>query len=56
MKRVVLLQACTGIEMAVLAGYATKNYSRKGELSAFEKQTMTCKEIALEQGKMAGYL
>lgn len=39
-----------------LAGCATKNYGRQGELTEFERQTLTCREIELEEAKVHGYL
>lgn len=39
-----------------LAGCATKNYGRQGELTEYEKKTMTCREIELEAAKVHGYL
>jgi len=40
----------------VLAGCATKNYGRQGTLTDFEKQTMSCREIDLEEAKVYGFL
>lgn len=42
--------------VAAVAGCATKNYGRQGELTAYEQQTMTCREIELETAKVHGYL
>ncbi len=39
-----------------MAGCATKNYGRQGELTDYERQTMTCREIALEEAKVMGFL
>ena len=39
-----------------VAGCATKNYGRQGELTDFERQTMACREIEMEQAKVHGYL
>jgi hypothetical protein len=39
-----------------LSGCATKHYGREGELTQFEKSTMTCREIALEQAKVDGFV
>ena len=41
---------------AILAGCATKNYGRQGELTEFEKNSMSCREIDLEMAKVHGYL
>lgn len=40
----------------LLSGCATKNYGRQGEITEYEKQTMTCREVALEQAKVTGFL
>lgn len=42
--------------LIVLAGCATKNYGRSGNLTAFEQQTLTCREIELEEAKTQGFL
>ena len=42
--------------LIALAGCSTKNYGRQPELTAFEKSTMTCREIELEQAKVQGFL
>lgn len=39
-----------------LTGCATKNYGRQGELTKYEKDTMTCRELALEQAKVKGFI
>ena len=39
-----------------LTGCATKNYGRQGELTQYEKDTMTCREIALEKAKVQGFI
>ncbi|MFT0531620.1 hypothetical protein ACMHYJ_02125 [Castellaniella hirudinis] len=39
-----------------LTGCATKNYGRQGELTDYERQTMTCREMELETAKVHGYL
>ena len=51
MKKVLLAVLVLG-----LAGCATKNYGRQGELTTYERQTMTCREIALEEAKVMGFL
>lgn len=40
----------------LLTGCATKNYGRQGELTDYERQTMTCREMDLETAKVHGYL
>lgn len=47
---VAMLVAATG------SGCATKNYGRQGELTDYERQSMTCREIEIERAKMQGYL
>ncbi|WNG69315.1 hypothetical protein [Cupriavidus gilardii] len=44
--------------VAVIAatGCATKNYGRQGTLTDYEKQTMSCREIQLEQAKVHGFI
>ncbi len=42
--------------VVILAGCATKNYGRQGELTDYEKNAMTCREMALEQAKVMGFL
>ncbi|MDK3025450.1 hypothetical protein QO239_22895 [Cupriavidus taiwanensis] len=42
--------------MLALQGCATKNYGRQGNLTDFEKQTMSCREIELEQAKVQGFI
>lgn len=44
--------------LAVLATTAcsTKNYGRQPELTSFERQTMSCREIDLEEAKVQGFL
>ncbi|OCG16916.1 MULTISPECIES: hypothetical protein [unclassified Gilliamella] len=52
MNKLNLLILCLAL---VLTGCATKNYGRQGELTQYEKDTMTCREIALEQAKIEGF-
>lgn len=42
--------------MLCLTGCATKNYGRQGELTKYEKDTMTCREIALEKARVQGFI
>lgn len=39
-----------------LAGCATKTYGRQGELTSYEIQTMTCREIELEIAQTRGFI
>lgn len=42
---------------ALLAsGCATKNYGRQGELTSYEQQNLTCRDIDLESAKVHGFL
>lgn len=52
MKLIALALAST----LALTGCATKHYGRQGELTSYEKETMTCREIALENAKVMGFL
>lgn len=40
----------------IMSGCATKNYGRQGDITDYEKKTMTCREIALEEAKVVGFL
>ncbi|MFG9286469.1 hypothetical protein ACEP1S_28160 [Pseudomonas aeruginosa] len=51
----VLLGAVMLVSLSV-AGCSTKNYGRQPELTDFERQTMSCREIDLEQAKVQGFL
>ncbi|KDP89480.1 hypothetical protein CF70_031270 [Cupriavidus sp. SK-3] len=44
-----------GICLLMAQGCATKNYGRVGTVTDFERQTMNCREIQLEQAKVAGF-
>lgn len=48
--------AVMSLAIIVSSGCSTKNYGRQPELTSFEKQTMTCREIDLEQAKVQGFL
>jgi hypothetical protein len=39
-----------------IQGCATKTYGRQGSLSAFEKNTMSCREMDLEIAKTRGFI
>lgn len=41
---------------SLLCSCATKNYGRQGTLTDFERQTMNCREIEIEQAKMQGFI
>lgn len=42
--------------VTAITGCSTKNYGRQPELTSFERQTMTCREIDLEEAKVHGFL
>lgn len=42
--------------LIVLSGCSTKNYGRQGEVTQYEQDTMTCREIELEEAKVHGFL
>ncbi|URF05457.1 hypothetical protein [Cupriavidus campinensis] len=50
-KMLLVVGAC----LLTLQGCATKNYGRQGNLTSIEKETMTCREIQLEQAKVMGF-
>jgi hypothetical protein len=39
-----------------IQGCATKTFGRQGELTSFERESMTCREIALESAKVNGFI
>lgn len=41
---------------ALLAGCATKHYGRMGELTPMERDTLTCREIALDRARTQGFI
>ena len=53
MKRTVLLGAVIAAA-ATLAGCATKQFAQVGDLTDYEKSTMSCREIDLEVAKTQG--
>lgn len=52
MKKVLLIATV----VMTLSGCATKNYGRQGEITEYERSTMTCREADLEIAKVHGYL
>jgi len=44
-----------GLCLLVVQGCATKHYGRVGTVTEFERQAMTCREIALEQARVNGF-
>ncbi len=44
------------LALVTLQGCATKHYGRQGNLSAYEVDTMTCREINLEMAKVRGFI
>ena len=48
---------CSAITVLVsFQGCATKTYGRQGSLTAYEKETMTCREIELDLAKTRGFV
>lgn len=50
------LRLLIAMATVLVAGCATKNYGRQGELTGYERDTMTCREIDLEVAKVHGFL
>jgi len=48
--------AATMLAAAALTGCATKTYGRVGPLTAFEKDSLTCREIALDTARTNGFI
>lgn len=48
--------AAAALAAIAATGCATKNYGRQGTLTDYEKQTMSCREIQLEQAKVQGFI
>lgn len=46
----------TLVLLAAAAGCATKTYGRLGELTRFERDTMNCREIALDRARTQGFI
>lgn len=44
------------LAVTAVVGCSTKNYGRQPELTSFERQTLTCREIDLEEAKVQGFL
>lgn len=42
--------------LVVLSGCATKHYGRQGDLTQFERVSLSCREIDLELAKVEGFL
>ncbi len=42
--------------LIIFQGCATKHYGRQGELTAYEIDTMSCREINLEMAKVRGFI
>lgn len=40
----------------MVSGCATKNYGRQGEVTSYERSTLTCREIDIETAKVHGFL
>lgn len=50
------VSALTAVIAFGATGCATKHYGRQGTLTAFERDTMTCREIDLEIAKVNGFV
>lgn len=44
-----------GLAVLAIQGCATKNFGTQSPLTDFERQTLTCREIELEQAKVQGF-
>ncbi|MHC1701473.1 MAG: hypothetical protein AB9900_10900 [Humidesulfovibrio sp.] len=44
------------IVLATLQGCATKTYGRQGEVTSFEKNSLSCREIDIEIAKTTGFV
>lgn len=44
-----------GLSLLALQGCATKNFGTVQPVTEFEMQTLSCREIALEQARLAGF-
>jgi hypothetical protein len=55
MKRKAIL-ACAMFSLIAIQGCATKHYGRQGELTAFERDSLSCREIELETAKVDGFI
>jgi hypothetical protein len=47
---------CLVVGVGLLQACATKTYGRQGQLTDFEKQTFTCRDIDLETAKVRGWI
>ena len=52
----ILITAAAAITLLATSACATKTYGRQGEVSSFEQQTMTCREIQLELAKTRSFV
>ena len=51
-----LIMIAALLAAATLSGCATKTFGRMGSLTPFERETMTCREIALEAARTDGFI
>ena len=56
MKTLTIMSIVITVGLITLQGCATKHYGRQGELTAYEKDIMTCREIDLEMAKVRGFI
>ncbi|GLC92346.1 hypothetical protein Tamer19_17540 [Cupriavidus sp. TA19] len=47
--------ALAGLALLAAQGCATKNYGTQSPLTDFERQTLTCREIQVEEAKVQGF-
>jgi len=55
MSRAVVVAASL-LALSAVQGCATKNYGRQGSLTAYERESMTCREIELDLAKTSGFV
>lgn len=55
MSRVVIVAAIV-LVLSAVQGCATKNYGRQGALTAYERESMTCREVELDLAKTSGFV
>ncbi|MDP0563487.1 MAG: hypothetical protein QS721_14645 [Candidatus Endonucleobacter sp. (ex Gigantidas childressi)] len=56
MKKLTKISMIIVVGLISLQGCATKHYGRQGTLSAYERDTMTCREVDLEMAKVRGFI
>lgn len=51
-----LIPLILGVSALMFLGCATKHYGRQGNLTNYEKENLTCREIKLELSKIEGFV